>query len=105
MFLRLAPANAETADRPTVWIELGGQMEAMQGTSSPFTSPFMTAISPTPGPYANDIFLRGQQPPHLAFGLEGAATFQPEVRTGYSPPVCAMAGPKPIAMFISKARR
>lgn len=72
-----APASAETADRPTVWIELGGQMEAMQGTSSPFTSPFMTAISPTPGPYANDIFLRGQQPPHLAFGLEGAATFQP----------------------------
>jgi len=37
----------------------------------------MTAISPTPGPYANDIFLNAQKPAHLAFGLEGAATFQP----------------------------
>lgn len=70
--------KAEDADRPTVWIELGGQMEFVQGTSTPFTAPFMTAISPTPGPYANDIFLQGQRPARAAFGFNGKATFQPE---------------------------
>ena len=77
-YVSLVPASAEDTDRPTVWIELGGQMEAMQGTSSPFIAPFMTAISPTPGPYGNDIFLRNQRPALLAFGLEGKAIFQPQ---------------------------
>jgi iron complex outermembrane receptor protein len=70
-------AKAEDS-RPTVWIELGGQMEQLQGVSSPFTPPFMTAISPTPGPYANNIFLDTQRPARLAFGLDGGATFQSE---------------------------
>ena len=71
-------SKAEDSDRPTVWIELGGQMEATQGTSAPFVAPFMTAISPTPAPYANDIFNRSQRPAHLAFGLSGSVTVQPE---------------------------
>jgi hypothetical protein len=71
-------ARAGDSDRPTIWIELGGQMESVQGTSTPFVSPFMTATTPTPGPYENDIFVRTQRPPPLAFGLEGKATFQPE---------------------------
>ena len=70
-------ANAQDSDRPTVWIELGGQMESVQGTYTPFTAPFMTALSPTPGPYTNDIFAAAQRPARLAFGLQGAATFQP----------------------------
>lgn len=71
-------AKAEDSDRPTVWIELGGQMESLQGTSTPFTAPFMTAISPTPGPYANNIFDVSQRPARLAYGVDGAATFQPK---------------------------
>lgn len=69
--------KAEDTERPTVWIELGGQMESVEGTSSPFTAPFMTAITPTPGPYASDIFIHTQRPPRLAFGLDGKASFQP----------------------------
>lgn len=69
-------AKAEDA-RPTVWIELGGQMEQVQGVSAPFSPPFMTAISPTPGPYANNIFSDTQRPGRLAFGFDGAAMFQP----------------------------
>lgn len=71
-------ARAEDAERPSVWLELGGQMEAVQGVSTPFTAPFMSANSPTPGPYANKIFTDTQRPAHLAFGLDGSATFQPK---------------------------
>lgn len=71
-------ALAEDTDRPTIWVELGGQMEQMQGLSSPFTAPFMTAITPVPGPYSGNIFGKGQKPPHFAFGLEGKVAFQPE---------------------------
>jgi len=70
-------AKAEDA-RPIVWIELGGQMEQVQGISSPFTAPFMTAISPTPAPYANNIFLDTQRPARWAFGFDGGVTIQPE---------------------------
>ena len=70
-------AKAEDAGRPTVWIELGGQMEQVQGPSTPFTAPFMTAITPTPDVYANDIFRNDQKPAKLAFGAEGKISFQP----------------------------
>ncbi len=71
-------ARAEDSDRPTVWIELGGQMELMQGLADPITAPFMTALSPTPAPYHDNIFLNGQKPSRHAFGLEGKLSFQPE---------------------------
>lgn len=76
----MSAADAAKADdtRPTVWIDLGGQMEQIQGFSAPFTPPFMTAISPTPSPYGNNIFLDTQRPARLAFGFDGAAMFQPE---------------------------
>ncbi len=70
--------SARDEDRPTVWIELGGQMELMQGIGEPITAPFMTALSPTPGPYHGDIFFNGQKPSRHAFGYEGKLTFQPE---------------------------
>jgi hypothetical protein len=70
-------AKAEDA-RPTVWVELGGQMEQVQGATAPFTPPFMTAISPTPAPYANNIFLDTQRPARWAFGFDGKAAVQPE---------------------------
>ena len=70
-------ALADETDRPTVWVELGGQMEFMQGTSSLLTPPFVF-ISPTPGSYKPESLIDTQQPPHRAFGLEGSFSFQPE---------------------------
>ncbi len=70
-------ASAEDADRPTVWIELGGQMDLMQGMSDPFTAPFMS-LSPTPGPYQHGSFVDHERPPHHAFGLDGRILLQPE---------------------------
>ena len=70
-------AKAGDTDRPTVWIELGGQMEQVAGALPPFSAPFMD-VTPTPGPYRNHIFQNGQKPPDHAFGFEGKVSFQPE---------------------------
>jgi len=70
-------AKAENTARPTVWIDLGGQMETVQGVSSPLSAPFM-GIVPDPGSYDLDIFSRNQRPARFAFGFEGALNFSPE---------------------------
>jgi hypothetical protein len=69
-------ARADDSDRPTVWIELGGQMEQAQGMSSPFSAPFMS-VAPTPGLYDGLSFLGSQKGPHFAFGEEGKLIFEP----------------------------
>jgi hypothetical protein len=69
-------AKAEDA-RPTVWVELGGQLELLQGTTSPFTAPFMS-VTPTPEPYQHVNLIDTQHPSNHAFGLEGRISFQPE---------------------------
>jgi hypothetical protein len=71
-------AIAEEADRPTVWIELGGQMEAVQGLDAPFSAPFMSAIEPAPDVYANDIFSHNQKPARFSFGLNGSVSIRPQ---------------------------
>ena len=70
-------ANAEDADRPTVWIELGGQMSMMDGLSSPFTAPFMS-VTPKPAPYKGESFIDSQHAPRISVDYEGKITFQPE---------------------------
>ncbi len=72
-----ALAKADDTDRPTIWIELGGQMDMMQGLSSPFTAPFMY-VTPTPKVYGSTTFTHDQAPPRFAFGGDGKITFQPE---------------------------
>ncbi len=85
--------KAEDTGRPEVWIELGGQMEQMQGLSSTFTAPFMS-ITPAPGVYdqgslvhpiapvptvfQGNIFADSQRPPRFSFGVEGKISFQPD---------------------------
>jgi len=71
-------AKAEDTSRPQIWIELGGELQQIHGLGSSFTAPFMTAISPTPGPYSDNIFTSGQRPPRFALGFDGEITFQPE---------------------------
>ncbi|HTO39958.1 MAG TPA: hypothetical protein VL026_03205, partial [Rhizomicrobium sp.] len=81
-------ARAEDTSRPTVWIELGGQMDYLQGTGSPFTAPFMS-LTPVPSPEGADynvppgaydpaLFAQNQRLARRAFGLEGKLLFQPE---------------------------
>jgi hypothetical protein len=70
-------ARADDADRPTVWIELGGQMEMTQGTTGAFTAPFMF-LGPKPEVYNGVSFIDAQRPARFAFGAEGKITFQPE---------------------------
>ena len=70
-------AVADDADRSTVWIELGGQAEATQGMSSPFTAPFMS-LDPQPDVYRGISFTGSQKPARFAVGAEGKLSFQPE---------------------------
>jgi hypothetical protein len=71
-------ARAEDIDHPTVWIDLGGQMEQSQGTAGQFSATFMTALDPVPEVYGNDIFFKNQKPAKFGFGAQGSLSFQPE---------------------------
>jgi hypothetical protein len=70
-------ARADETDHPTVWIELGGQMEMTQGTTGPFVAPFMS-LNPPSGVYNGVPFIDSQKQGRFAFGAEGNVTFQPE---------------------------
>jgi hypothetical protein len=69
------PATAQDTDRPTVWIELGGQLERLQGREDIYAAPFvlqnldapLNSVSPTVA----------QRPPRHEFGGEGKLSFQP----------------------------
>ncbi len=70
-------AADEDADRPTVWLELGGQMDHVSGQGGAFAPAFLVANqassvlqSPTP--------LRAQKPATFSLGEEGKITLQPE---------------------------
>ena len=71
-----SPAKAEDS-HPLIWLDLGGQMEQIEGLSAPFTADFMATV-PDPGSYTADIFSSNQRPPRFAFGFDGKISFQPE---------------------------
>ena len=67
-----AKAADQDADRPTVWIELGGQLEQMSAAQEPF-APSFTASLP-------DTFFSPQsvqKPPRYSYGGEGSISFEP----------------------------
>lgn len=68
----LLEAEAQEADRPTVWIELGGQFERSSGQSDPFVPAF---VAPIPGTFFSPT--DNQRPPLYSFGGEGSITFEP----------------------------
>jgi hypothetical protein len=72
-----AKAAGDDGDRPTVWIEIGGQLEHVGGHGDPFTpgfvaanpnSPVLTPVSP----------IQAQNPPPFSFAESGKISFQPE---------------------------
>jgi len=71
-----ADAASDDADRPTIWIELGGQLEQFAPTEDPFAPPFLLKM---PRPSFETIYpLDAERPPRFAIGENAKLTFQPE---------------------------
>lgn len=77
LLAQLCSANAvgaeEVGDRPSVWIELGGQLERLEGGQELFAPPFLNSLDGLP--FTSP--LKVQQPPRYANGGEIGATFSP----------------------------
>ncbi|HEY4126187.1 MAG TPA: hypothetical protein VGM36_16300 [Rhizomicrobium sp.] len=67
-------AKAEGNDRPTVWIELGAQLERVDGNQQTFLPSFSDAI--TGAGFSSPA--AAQKPPGYAIGGEGKIEFAPE---------------------------
>jgi len=68
-------AKAEDADRPTVWLEVGGQLERVDGGFTPFEPKFLGQDSDTYKPVSP---IDAQRPSRYSYGGEGKIAFQPE---------------------------
>lgn len=68
-------AQAAGSGQPTVWLELGGQMESVQGSTSPFTPPVASIPSDA---YDPEKIIADQRAARFAFGFEGKAIVQPQ---------------------------
>jgi len=81
LFTSVSTRNARAADddidHPTIWIELGGQLEHMEGQGEPLTPGFlaMNPNSPVLTPVAP---VRAQNPEPFNFSEDGKISFQPE---------------------------
>src|SRR5580692_4345365 len=64
-----ALAEDTTSDRPTVWIELGGQMERDNVLGEKFDPPFLNTYSDSPVIASGAPFDAQKSP--LSFGVEG----------------------------------
>lgn len=72
-----APSSAwATSDegRPTVWIELGGQIERLDTPQAIFAPPFFGSALPV----VRDTLVGAQRPSRYSPGAEGKVTFAPE---------------------------
>lgn len=72
-----AAAQDQDDNHPTVWIELGAQLERIDTAQSPFAPPFATA-QPNSDLYKAVPPIGSQRPPRYAIGGEGKITFTPE---------------------------
>src|SRR5690242_8937398 len=67
--------GAEDSDRPTVWVELGGQLERIDTTQEVFAPEFVLAHENAP--YNAVSPLTAQRLPRYGFGGEGRIGFAP----------------------------
>jgi|HubBroStandDraft_2_1064218.scaffolds.fasta_scaffold49133_2 iron complex outermembrane receptor protein len=72
-----AKADDQDADRPTVWIELGGGMERVSGQGDNFPVGFLAANKSSSVLHPTSP-LQAQNPPPFSFAEEGKISFQPE---------------------------
>lgn len=68
-------ALAANSNHPTVWLELGGQMESVEGSIGPFTASFMSTPSDA---YDPKRLITDQRAARFAFGFEGKAVVEPQ---------------------------
>ena len=67
-------AFARDADAPTVWIELGGQLERIESSQPSFSPPFIQNAPDTTTPVSPEA---AQRAPQYANGAEGKLSFEP----------------------------
>jgi hypothetical protein len=72
-----ASAADRHADRPTVWIELGAQLERINAASDTYAPPFIVDNADSPA-FAPQSPLATERSPRYSKGFEGKVTFQPE---------------------------
>jgi hypothetical protein len=68
-----AVAKAEDSDRPTVWIELGGQFDSLNAGQQAYAPPFL-GLEPS----RFDSPLNSMRPPRHSFGLSGDISIRPQ---------------------------
>lgn len=76
VFCASQSAVAAQDDRPVVWIELGGQLERVNGTTSPFKPDFL-ARNAEAAVIEADSPVEAQHLPRYSLGEEGKISFQP----------------------------
>jgi|SRR6185437_6221341 len=64
--------------QPTVWIELGGQLERVDSANPLFAPAFFDAASPAIKPIIDEPMIDSQRRPRYAVGGEGTIIFAPE---------------------------
>ncbi|HEV2561660.1 MAG TPA: hypothetical protein VGT78_05925 [Rhizomicrobium sp.] len=69
--------QAADADRPLIWIDLGGDMDNVSGQGEVFAPGFIAA-NPTSAILQKVTPLQAQKPPTFAFGENASISFQPE---------------------------
>jgi hypothetical protein len=73
--IALFPQSASAGDdRPTVWIEVGAQLERLTNGQESFAPLFVTPLLENPFTPPAEV----QRPPRYSFGQEGRISFQPE---------------------------
>ncbi len=65
--------KAEDADRPTVWIEVGGQLDRLSDGQEGFAPPFVSALLENPFTAPSTV----EAPPRYSVGEEGRLSFSP----------------------------
>jgi iron complex outermembrane recepter protein len=71
-----ADAAGSDTDHPTIWIDLGGQVENVSGQGDPFTPTFLAIYSNSS--VMQSISPRQAQKPPFSFGEDGKISFQPQ---------------------------
>ncbi|HEY5239579.1 MAG TPA: hypothetical protein VIJ62_14450 [Rhizomicrobium sp.] len=72
-----ARADSDDGDRPTIWIELGGQVERQTGQGDPYDPPGVANYSSSLA-YKPISPLQVEKPPLFGNGAEAKLSFQPE---------------------------
>ncbi len=72
-----AAAKAEADDRPTVWIELGGQMEHITGQGDAFVPGFLS-VYPESSVLQSTTPVQAQKPIPFNFGWDGKISVEPQ---------------------------